>query len=755
MKRIFTTLAVALILPSLSAQWTQGVPTSPVSKSNTSQYFYKLDIDAIRQQLSSASKIGKGSAVSISVPTATGKIERFAVNSFPVMDEGLASRYQLASYVGVGIDDPTKTIRFSVAPNDFQSMIISKGRYEFVEPATADKKYYGVHYKSEKFGHAFVCNTSEDPAAIEQMRALQQEGERSSFANKAGNQKMKTLRLAMSTTGEYTQYFGGVPGALAQINATITRVSGVFEQEFNVHLNVIDKPNIIFTDPATDPYSTVTSLTSPPSAWNTQLMNVLHGTTTNYGVGDNDFDIGHLFGATGGGGNAGCIGCVCNNTLKTGGSTTNNTSYKGAGITSPGVDFWASGTFNSNSTVQLPPSGDAFDIDYVAHEMGHQLGGNHTYSQSEGTGVEAEPGSGSTIMGYAGITGASTDVMRHSDAYFHSLTISQVQSNLLTGVRPACGVNESISNNPPVVTAMPTVYTIPRGTAFVLTAEATDPDGDALTYCWEQVDANTGSWITKSTIGTTAAGADFRSWAPTTSPTRYFPKLSTVLDGAVKNVNDFEAVSTVARTTNFRVTVRDNKPAGQAQTAYATQKVVVGSAAPFVVNLPSGKAGDPIDITWSVSGTNVSPYNVANVKIDYTSDYGVTWTSLLDSTPNNGSASVTFPSSLSSQTVIVRVSSIGNIFYAVKKFVLGEATLAVNNVNQTAIQVFPNPVTDILNVSNVEPKTAYEIYNTAGQLVMKANLQDAKVDVSKLAKGIYIFKTTSASKQFSTKFEKK
>ncbi len=689
--------------------------------------------------------MGSSSTV-ISIPTLDGQIEKFAVNSFPVIDEALASQYQLGSYVGVGIDDPTKYIRFSVAPNDFQSMLISNGKYEFIEPATADKKYYSIHGKTSKGGHAFICGTKENPESVARLQQMMDAA--NTQANKSGNKKFHTLKLAMSVTGEYTAYFGGTAGALAQINATLTRVNGVFEQEFNLHLNMINAPDLIFTNSSTDPYSTAAYM----CRWNNELMNTLHGGT--YGVTDADFDIGHLFGATGGGGNAGCIGCIGSNDISTTSYSAaqsdcqvNGTgsyysyvapnNYKGSGITSP---------------ADAVPKGDSFDIDYVAHELGHQLGDSHTYSFYEGyLNKEMEPGSGSTIMGYAGITGSTTDLQSHSDPYFHSVSIDQVQDVLASAT---VDVETDISNNPPVVQAMSTAYTIPNGTPFVLKATATDPDGDALTYCWEQMNRSTlENGITKSNIGTTTSGASFRSWSPTSDPVRYFPKLSTVLGGAVKNTTDFEAVSTVARTTSFRVTVRDNKAGGQAQTAFATQTIVVGSANAFTVNTASGSTETPMNITWVVSGTTASPYNVANVKIDFTTDNGVTWTTLSESTPNSGTASVTFPSSAAGKSVVVRVAAIGNVFYAVNKVTL--ATLAANEVSKNTIQIYPNPATDVLYIKNTAPKAVYEIHNAAGQLVAKGNVNEGKINVNNLTKGIYVISFDNGGSVFKTKFIKK
>ncbi|MBP1166091.1 hypothetical protein JOE44_002975 [Chryseobacterium sp. PvR013] len=750
MKTKLFCLPVLLFAISANAQWSRGLPQQKIIKKSDRSVYYQLDIDQIRTQLLRAPKIGEGSPITINIPTLDGKIEKFTVNSFPVMDEALANKYQLGSYVGIGTDDPTKYIRFSVAPNDFQSMIIgADGQYEFIEPATSDKSYYSVHGKTNKNGHAFVCNTKEDKEAVARMQKLMNSGSTA----KSNNKTFHTLRLAMSVTGEYTAFFGGAAGALTQINATLSRVNGVLEKEFNVHVNAINAPNLIFTDAANDPYSE----SSLMCKWNNELMNTLHGGA--YGVTDADFDIGHLFGATGGGGSAGCIGCIGSNDTSTSidpncQNSPSPGNYKGSGYTSPGIDYYAGGTWNQNSTAQLPPSGDAFDIDFVAHEIGHQLGDSHTYSFYENfLNQEVEPGSGSTIMGYAGITGPTTDVQKHSDVYFHNVSIEQVQTNLAS---VTADIETPITNNPPVVTAMPTTYTIPKSTAFVLTASATDPDGDALTYCWEQVNPSSlGNGVTKNNIGNTSSGANFRSWAPTVSPTRYFPKLATVLGGAVKNTTDFEAVSTVARTTNFRVTVRDNKPGGQAQTAYATQTVVVGNAAAFTVNTTSLTPNANSTIAWTVSGTTASPYNVANVKIDYTEDGGVTWSDLAASVPNNGSASVFIPASLAGKTIHLRVSAIGNVFYAAKQATVS-SLLAVSEAGSTkSVKIYPNPVEDVLNVMNVSSNASYEIFNAPGQVIAKGTIGEGKINVRTLVKGIYFITINNKEEKSTTKFVKK
>ena len=642
MKRIFTSLLCGLMSTAALAQWS---PTSmqgeKIRTTSNVKSYYSLDLNAMRAQLANAQETGRNAVpVEIKLPTLNGKIERFAVYSAPVVVKSLADRYQLGSYIGQGIDDPTAFVRFSVAPNDFQSMIVRNGVYEFVEPQNKEKSVYGVLPKSNKTDgdKAFVCSTSETPLSKAQMDKMYMSGKtftnNPADFNKASDKKFRTMRLAMTTNGEYTIFHGGVSGALAAINATITRCNGIFEMDFGLRLILQDFPALIYTDPNTDPYST--SL----SSWNLAAQKAITAV-----AGEANYDIGHMFGASGGGGNAGCIGCVCiSPPMNSSGVPTGN--GKGSGITSPADGI---------------PQGDNFDIDYVAHEIGHQIGANHTFSMSlEGTGQNVEPGSGSTIMGYAGITGA-TDVQPHSDAYFHINSIVQVQTNLAS---KTCDIETVVANNPPVVTALPDV-TIPKSTAFVLTAQATDAEGDPLTYTWEQVD-NATTTTTISNLGTLTNGPTFRSWTPTPSPTRYFPKLSTVLAGNLKNNADWEAVSTVARVQNFKVTVRDNNAdVTQKQSQSANQKVTVSANGPFKITSTKVYNNAPGPLTWDVVGTNAAPFNVANVKIDYTTDNGATWNVLSASTPNDGSEDFSFATFATNTALKVRISAIGNVFYAV------------------------------------------------------------------------------------------
>ncbi|MDB9721388.1 GEVED domain-containing protein, partial [Winogradskyella sp.] len=400
------------------------------------------------------------------------------------------------------------------------------------------------------------------------------------------------------------------------------RVNGIYETDFNVTLQLIATTDaVIYTSTTSDPYGNTTS------GYNSQLQNTLTSV-----IGEANYDIGHLFANLQSNGNAGCIGCVCVN------------GQKGSGWTS-----------------HVVPEGDPFDVDYVAHEMGHQFGGNHTWTfgGNEGANAQMEPGSGSTIMGYAGITGP-TDVQSNSDPYFHARSIEQVTNYIKT---TSCQTNTNTGNNVPIVNAGLN-YTIPRGTAFVLEGSATDADsGDALSYCWEQYDENNAASTNPSVNAT--SGVAFRSFNPTSDSERYFPRLATVKTGVTSW--QWEAVPNVARNLNFRLTVRDNQAGGGTNNSDDMRVTVNGTAGPFVLNSPNTNvtwdAGTSQTVTWNVAGTTGNGVNAANVDIFLSTDGGDTYPiTLATAVTNDGSHTIVVPNNQGNQNrIMVRGSN--NIFF--------------------------------------------------------------------------------------------
>jgi len=640
---------------------------------------FELDVNGIKNALSTSPQRfanSKGGTI-ISFPNAEGAMERFSVYENSIMAPELASNYpEIKSYIGIGIDNPTSTLYFSISPLGFKSMQLNAGKSAvFIEPLSADLTTYSVYKKADKVKNfsPFEC------AVIDQ---VQNQVDPSALRPNADDSLLRTFRLAMSVTGEYTSYFGGTKAlALAAINNTMTRVNGVFEKDFAVRMVLIANTDlVIYTSASTDPYSASSSM----SNWNSQLQSTLTSV-----IGEANYDVGHLFGATGGGGNAGCIGCVCVN------------GSKGSGYTSPADGI---------------PSGDNFDIDYVAHELGHQFGANHTFtfSNESGTGAQMEPGSGSTIMGYAGIT--TKDVQPHSDAYFHAISIQQVTNNVKA---KTCQTNTSTGNAVPTANAG-LDYTVPKSTPFMLTGTGTDANGDVLTYNWEQMDAGTSTTTTPS--ATKTAGPNFRSYNSSTSPTRYFPRMQSVLTGATTTTGTeilVEALPSVARTFNFRLTVRDNRAGGSGNNSDDMVVTVNATAGPFTVNSPntavSYAGGSTQTITWAVAGTTANGVNCANVDILLSTDGGNNWNTLLAATPNDGTEAVTIPNTAGTQNRIM-VKGTNHIFFDVSNtnftITAGSSdtvaptapTLAASGTTQTTTNLSWSGATDNVAV------TSYDVY---------------------------------------------
>ncbi len=640
---------------------------------------FGLNRDGLDQRLFSVVD-RPGEPTIISLPNADGRIEQFELFEASNFDPALQAKFpDIRSFSGRGVNDKHATVKLSISPQGVQGTVFRtasgflnfEASTEIIEPYSADRAVYAVFRSARSKGELpWACRAPVELALFSQWKQQIESEQIPTSESNAG--EIRTMRLAQSVNGEYSNYFGATSAAqvdlvLAGINATLTRSNGVYERDLGLHLNLIpETTSLIFYDGATDPYS------DDLGSWNDELA----GAIAAQGITPAMYDIGHMFGASGGGGNAGCIGCVC--------SATHD---KGMGITSPADDI---------------PEGDFFDIDYVVHEVGHQLGANHTFSYGqipypEDMGQDKEIGSGITIMGYAGITPVS-DVAPHSIDIFHETSIEQIQVNLPTRGCPAAGTMPS-GNRAPVVASVNN-FTIPIMTPFALTGSATDPDGDSITYNWEQNDSAQNTGITIAAASANPAkliGPNWLSFNSTSSPTKYFPRLSTILAGEFTTQAHpggdpavlIEALSSVSRVLNFRLTVRDNHPyvpgVAIGQTQYQDMSVTVTNlAGPFKVTAPDSpvtwQGGTTRTVTWQAANTNLPPVGTTMVNIRLSVNGGQTFPIMLKAnTPNDGSETVVVPG-IGTDTARIMVEAVGNIFFDISDSgfsILGPTTASI------------------------------------------------------------------------------
>ena len=594
---------------------------------------FGLDANALRGILNRApgefTAAAGAAPVILTLPMPDGTFARFTIYDSPIMEASLSASFpDIKTYSGQGIDDPTATIRLDWTPNGFHAMVIAAGSTVYVDPYSRGDVTHYISYDKRDFkksGEIPHCLLGDQDEPFSGAGSLASAGNLPGLLTPVGT-SLRTYRLAVAADGEYTAFHGGtVPLGLAAVTTTINRVTGIYEREFAVRLVLVaNEASIIYTNPATDPYTN----TSPSTLLTENQANL------DSVIGNANYDIGHVF-TTGGGGLA-SLGVVC-----------------------------TTGTKARSETGSPAPVGDPYDVDYVSHEMGHQFGGRHTFNGTTancGGGNRSstaayEPGSGSTIMAYAGICGTE-DLQPHSDDYFHTKSFDEVVL-YLAGGGGICPTTAATGNLPPTVDAGPN-FTIPIGTPFVLTAAGSDPNGDSITYCWEQFDLGT------QAPPNTDDGSRpiFRSFDPVTSPSRTFPKLADIISG-IPTLG--ESLPTTNRTMNFRATVRDNRANGGGVNYDVMQVTSTTSAGPFVVTQPNTAltwvGGSTPTATWNVAGTAGAPVSTANVKISLSTDNGLTFpTVLAASTPNDGSETITVPDTPTS-TARVKVEAIGNIYF--------------------------------------------------------------------------------------------
>ena len=690
-------------------------PSTPVIfYKNTPKMSTIIDVDiytlkSLLQNVPQRANSSKTDGVILTFPDQTGKSQRFLVQEASVFASSLQAQYpEIRSFAGKGIDNPRALIRFSLSPQKgLNAMILSDRKTVFIEPYTQDLGTYitFINSKEDIDTSSFVCEFEEDVAQTNfgQNRLAQ--------VKNANDQTLRTYRLALACTGEYAQFHGGTIASVnAAYNTTMTRVNGVYERDMAITMVIVaTNDNVIFLDGTTDPYTNN----------NGGTMLGQNQTTCDSQIGLANYDIGHVF-STGGGGIA-QLNSPC-------------TSNKASGVTG------------------LPsPTGDVFDIDYVCHEMGHQYGATHTQNNNcQRTNATAiEPGSASTIMGYAGI--CPPNVQNNSDDYFSTASINQMWDNVsLPFGNSTCFSGTTTGNQAPVANAGSN-FSIPPSTAFVLKGLATDLDtaSGSLTYCWEQTD---NAAATMPPLSSSTAGPLFRSLVPSSSPDRYMPPLNVVMGGNLSTT--WEVVPSVARTMNFNLTVRDNEMGGAASDTDNTVITTTGTTA-FTVNTPSNWGqGNSETVSWVVGTTNISPINCQNINILFTTDAGANFTTLASNVPNNGSASITVPNIPNTTNAQILVEAADNIFYAVTSTFDISGSFSVNDLNNFSnLSIFPNPNRGSFNVSFdslLNDDVNIDVFDIRGRLIYNKGYKnnarfEETVNLNNPSSGVYLVRIRQAS----------
>ncbi|QMT59559.1 reprolysin-like metallopeptidase [Legionella sp. PC997] len=578
-----------------------------------SQLYAELENAPHRDEL----KSGAGLQIALPLPDETTKLYQVVENS--TLHPELSAKFPtIKTYDAYGITDPSEFVKLDLTPQGFHAMIFRPGLSPvFIDPLRKGNNQYYMVYSKKDFitSKRLKCEVhSQNPFATSPVRSKH-------FA-RFNPCQLKKYRLAMAATAEYTQFQGGtINDALGAEATTVNRVNGVYEIDMAITMQIIANNNlIIYTDPNDQPYTHG----SPQKMIRENQKNV------NQVIGAPNYDIGHVVDSAGSG--LAQLSSVCID------------AYKASGVTG-----------------QTKPVGDPFDIDYVAHEIGHQFGANHVQNNScQRNGPTAvEPGSGSTIMGYAGI--CPPNVQKNSDAYFNGINLQEM-GTFVSSPSHTCPVTTEIPSAPEISSVNGGVI-IPAQTPFALTASATKSRGNGvLTYTWEQMNNEVAPQPPTSTA---TGGPSFRSFSPQPKGTRFFPSLTALSNGGPFT---WEVLPSVSRVMKFRVSVRGNTPGGSCNAYTDTTVTTTSSAGPFIVTSPTGKGISwiglsPQTITWDVANTNFSPVNAKNVNVLLSTDGGKTFPyTLLSNIPNDGHEQICAPNLNTTKARIMVQASNGTFF---------------------------------------------------------------------------------------------
>ncbi len=661
--RICHLLSLVLVLPALAQQPFSVVPAVPAALEAMTEFvrpdiaggrgsLVRIDWEALAAVLATAPLESNFPALEqqpiIQLPMPDGSLQNFRLVESPIMEPGLAAQLpQVRTYRVLGIDDPAAVGRFDVSQFGLRAMLRTNKGAMFIDPYSAgEREFVSVYFlrEYEPRAETWFCHVGPEHGAGAPAADLPEEptfGER-------GGISIRLYRTAMACTGEYGAYqseiLGNAPNAADAMAAIVTvtnRTNVTFEADIGVRFVLVaNNMQLAFFDPETDPYPNADpACTSNPAAdCSSPYFNVNQEVIDGI-IGVANYDAGHLLTRVRGG--VANLRNICG-------------SNKARGI----------------SGIPRGGENDPLSALVVMHEFGHQFGANHTFNGTLGRcqgnlngSTSWEPGGGSTILAYPGACpvggGLSGDnLVIYADPYFNAGSINEMRG-FLNNTNSQCHVPLATLNEAPIITTItPSNLAIPPATPFRLSATVSD-DSPNVASNWDQFDAGPPKPLDSPDNGTSPL---FRSWFPSADPTRTFPRMDLLLSGVPIRGERLPTVSDTTR--RFRFVVRDNQ--GGWTLAPIVDVLIRGTQA-FAMTSPAPGAvyrNQAVNIAWDVAGTSAAPFNITSVRIRFSSDNGQTWTTIADSTSNDGSH--VFVPATGTQTTLARVmvEAVGNIFFA-------------------------------------------------------------------------------------------
>ncbi len=599
----------------------------------------------------------------IELPLPDGTMHRFllerASNFHPQLEEKFPD---IQSYHLISVSTPSISGKLDVSNRGISAVCRHPKSDIYIDLHLTDGRPYYMSYFTDDYeveddfltsylGHDHTFHN-------DVMHFMNDQPRKSPFSRSANEPvQLYVYDLALTCTGEYGLKHGGtVDGVLSAMNTALSRINFVLESELAIRLQLIaNNDELIHLNGSNDPFTNGNAAQMALECNNFLLTK----------LGPGGFDVGHVFGTQ------------CSNVVGTSG----------------GVGTVCGGNKGFGSSCEISTS-DRFYIGIVCHELGHQFGAEHTWNncptapdnQFNG-GTAFEPGSGSTIMSYAGAC-SDQNIQSTPDFYYHNNSIEDmIFFSRVSGGKQCAEIMETGNHHPTVKAVAGEGAFIPIMTPFRLTGEGNDIDGDDLTFVWEQYDPGVGQ-AGMNPLGQPQGNAPiFRSIPPRSDPTRYFPNLNSVLTGQ-SSTN--EVLPTYSRTLTFRITARDQVESFGGVAWDEIKIQATSDAGPFkVTNLNNGdtlRQGDFIPVEWDIAGTNQLPVNCHLVDIVLAADGKTFSDTLAARVPNDGREMVLIPQVQSSSARIM-VAAADNIFYNVNdtQLVISEPV-----VPTLAVDVFPH-----------------------------------------------------------------